>query len=341
MTKIDEKIPPGYKKTKVGVIPEEWDVLLFKDIAPLQRGFDLTNSQLEKGSVPVVYSNGIRNFHSIYKVKGPGVVTGRSGTIGKVTYVKENFWPHNTSLWVTNFHKNNPRFIYYFLLSLKLENYLSGSGVPTLNRNDIHSLKVGLPPLAEQGKIAEVLSKWDEGVEKSEKLIELKEKRKKALMQQLLTGKKRFPRFVQDSKVKSSNGEIPTTKSEVQDAKCDVRDTKFGNDYPTDWELTKIGELLVESRIAGTDGLRARKITVKLYGKGVFEKDEKTKGSANTKYFIRKKGQFIYSKLDFLNGAFGIVPDELNDFETTLDLPCFDFTSKVVPNFLLAYVSRE
>ena len=92
----------------------EWVSKTIGDIAPLQRGFDLPTGQINNGKFPVVYSNGIMNYHSSYKCVAPGLITGRSGTIGKFTYIEDGYyWPHNTSLWVTNFYDNNPKFIYY------------------------------------------------------------------------------------------------------------------------------------------------------------------------------------------------------------------------------------
>lgn len=82
---------PGY------VAP--WVCKKLCDIAPLQRGFDLPHSQLEDGHIPVIFSNGINAYHRVAMVKGPGVVTGRSGTIGKLHYVDGDYWPHNTTLW--------------------------------------------------------------------------------------------------------------------------------------------------------------------------------------------------------------------------------------------------
>lgn len=91
-----------------------------KDIAPLQRGFDLPTTEMCPGNYPVVMSNGIGGYHSTYKVNGPGVVTGRSGTIGKLQYIEDNYWPHNTTLWVTNFYGNNPKYIYYLYQNLEI-----------------------------------------------------------------------------------------------------------------------------------------------------------------------------------------------------------------------------
>tara|TARA_R110001592_G_scaffold72904_3_gene222801 strand:- start:1142 stop:2263 length:1122 start_codon:yes stop_codon:yes gene_type:complete len=168
---------------------QKWAEKPLKQIAPLQRGFDLPSSQLTMGPYPVVYSNGIVNYHNKYMVKAPGIVTGRSGTIGKVTYVTQDFWPHNTSLWVTNFHGNDTKFIYYLYLFIGLERFSTGSGVPTLNRNDVHDFRASLPPIHEQKAIAQVLSDTDALIQALEKKITKKKSIKKGVMQKLLTPK--------------------------------------------------------------------------------------------------------------------------------------------------------
>ena len=191
----NKHIPQGYKDSPLGIIPKEWKVKKVLDFAPLQRGFDLPTDKIVKGKYPVVYSNGILNYHDEYKAKGPGVVTGRSGTIGKVTYVESDYWPHNTSLWVTDFKGNSPKYVYYVYKYMGLSKFASGSGVPTLNRNDVHVSKIAIPPIEEQCHIVKVLELWDTAIEKQSELIEKLKLRKRALMQQLLTGKKRLPRF--------------------------------------------------------------------------------------------------------------------------------------------------
>ena len=165
------------------------------EIAPLQRGFDLPTSQLRSGPHPVVYSNGVLQHHERAMVKGPGVVTGRSGTIGKVHFIEKDYWPHNTTLWVTSFRENDPKFVYYLYTHLNLAQFLSGSGVPTLNRNDVHQHLIVCPPPREQRTIAEALSDVDDLLGSLEKLIAKKRAIKQAAMQQLLTGKTRLPGF--------------------------------------------------------------------------------------------------------------------------------------------------
>lgn len=115
--------------------------------------------------------------------------------------------------------------------------------------------------------------------------------------------------------------------------------TKFGI-IPNEWEIHTLSKHLVESRIPGTNGAIAKKLTVKLWNKGVFEKCEIHEGSENTTYYKRKKGQLIYSKLDFLNCAFGIIPEYLDGYESTQDLPCFDIEN-VNSYYLLAYITQR
>ncbi|OBZ33916.1 restriction endonuclease subunit S [Megasphaera sp. DISK 18] len=94
--------------------------------------------------------------------------------------------------------------------------------------------------------------------------------------------------------------------------------------FENDWERRKVGEFLTISKILGHTGLDAKKLTVKLWGKGIVSKSDAFKGSENTQYYIRHAGQFMYGKLDFLHAAFGIVPDNLDGYESTLDSPAFD-----------------
>ena len=139
----------------------EWEQRKVSEVAPLQRGFDLPFSQMEEGEYPVVMSNGIGGSHKDYKVKGPGVITGRSGTIGKVHYIEGDYWPHNTSLWVTDFKGNYPKFIYHLYQRIDLSQFGSGSGVPTLNRNDVHDSNVLVPSRDEQMQISTMLDHLD------------------------------------------------------------------------------------------------------------------------------------------------------------------------------------
>ena len=189
----EDGTPKGTKPSELGEIPEDWEVAKIGDFAPLQRGFDLPSSSRVDGKYPVVYSNGIVNTHCHFQVKGPGVVTGRSGTLGKVHYVEDDYWPHNTSLWVTKFNGTAPKFIYFVFTYIGFERFASGSGVPTLNRNDAHSYKVVIPTTeAEQTAIATILSDMDAEIQALEQRLGKIRQIKQGMMQELLTGKTRL-----------------------------------------------------------------------------------------------------------------------------------------------------
>ncbi len=152
---------PGREKlarvaSALGEIPEGWEAGRLDDVLVLQRGFDLPKAARVEGTIPIYAATGVTGFHNEARVKGPGVVTGRSGTIGDVLYVQEDFWPLNTALWVKEFPKAEPLYAYYVLSSLDLRQFNSGAAVPTLNRNAIHGLDALIPPRPLQKRFQEI-----------------------------------------------------------------------------------------------------------------------------------------------------------------------------------------
>lgn len=173
-----------------------------------------------------------------------------------------------------------------------------------VKKSDIERQSVVVPTPDQQQAIANILNTWDEAITTTQRLIANSYRQKQALADVLLSGKKRL----------------------------------LANHQ---WSSKPLSDLVTESRIVGSGGQTAQKLTVKLYGRGVVAKNEKRAGSDSTQYYRRRAGQFIYSKLDFLNGAFGIVPEELDGYESTLDLPAFDFAKKVDPRWFLHLISSE
>jgi type I restriction enzyme S subunit len=136
-------------------------------------------------------------------VQPPGVVTGRYGTIGELFYVPEPFWPLNTTLYVRDFHGNDPRFVYYHLQRFDFATFSGKSGVPGVNRNDLHTETIFLPiDISEQRAIADALSDVDGLLAALDRLIAKKRDLKQAAMQQLLTGQLRLPGFHGEWEVK-------------------------------------------------------------------------------------------------------------------------------------------
>lgn len=174
----------------------------FDDFIKLNRGFDLPDSQIEEGTYPVVASTNIKAFHSTYKVNGPMVVTGRSGSLGAVQYIEGKCWPLNTTLYVKDFKGNDPRYVYYFLKTMHLEQYNAGAGVPTLNQNHLHSLKINVHEKESQRRIASILSAYDNLIENNNKRIRLLEQMAENLYKEWFV---RF-RFPGHEKVEMENG---------------------------------------------------------------------------------------------------------------------------------------
>jgi type I restriction enzyme S subunit len=135
------------------------------DLVELKRGYDLPKSKREEGSVPIVSSSGVSDTHSEAKINAPGVVTGRYGTIGKVFYIEEDFWPLNTSLYVKDFKGNDPLFVYYLLQTISFSDYTDKGAVPGINRNHVHKAKVKAPSCKEmQRDIGEKLYQFEKRV---------------------------------------------------------------------------------------------------------------------------------------------------------------------------------
>jgi type I restriction enzyme, S subunit len=147
------------------------------DVLTFQRGFDITKAEQFEGAIPIVSSSGTSSYHNHWKVAGPGIVIGRKGTLGTTHFLASNFWPHDTTLWVKDFKGNDPKFLYYFLKTLHLENFDTGSSNPTLNRNHVHKITVRFPVLLEiQQKIAAILSVYDDLIANNQRRITLRER---------------------------------------------------------------------------------------------------------------------------------------------------------------------
>ncbi|EYE87345.1 hypothetical protein Q428_13795 [Fervidicella metallireducens AeB] len=301
------EIPEGYKKINNSIFPKDWHYKKIIDIAPLQRGFDLPSYEIENGKYPVCYSNGILNYHSKYKVKGPGIITGRSGTIGNVFYIEEDFWPHNTSLWVTDFKMNYPKFIYYIYNFIKLQKFNAGTGVPTLNRNDVHKFTIPVTNVVtEQQKIAQILSIWDRAIELKEKLINEKKEYKKGLMQNLLSGKIRLPGFEEK------------------------------------WEKTNVGEVLDFVRKEPIKNPQDYYLlTVKLHVKGIEATNKKPNVTEKGRpYFLREPNELLIGRQNFHNGGIGIVPENMKGFVASNAISSM-YAKKGLLKFYFYYFANE
>ncbi len=160
---------------------KNWISTTIGEQVTLQRGFDITVKEQRPGKIPVISSGGISSYHDTATVDGPGVVIGRKGTLGTVFYLENDFWPHDTTLWVKDFHGNDPKFVFYFFKNLDVSRLNVGSANPTLNRNHVHPINTLWPPLIEQRTVARILGSLDDKIEANRRMNETLEAMARAI----------------------------------------------------------------------------------------------------------------------------------------------------------------
>lgn len=265
-----------------------WKYCALGDVLTLQRGFDLPESDRRGGDIPIISSSGITGYHIVAKVHGPGVVTGRYGTLGEVFYIKGNFWPLNTTLYVRDFKGNDPLFLSYFLRTLNLAHQNSAGAVPGLNRNALHLLPVYIPPLPVQRKIASILSAYDNLIENNTRRISILEEMAQSLYQEWFVHF-RFPGHEQVKMVESELGMIPEG-----------------------WEVVKLGDIAHEIRRSinpeaidpetpyfGLEHLPRKSIALSEWG---------TAKEVQSTKLVFKKGEILFGKIRPYFHKVGVAP---------------------------------
>ncbi len=302
---------PGYKKTKVGWIPEEWGCVKLNEISNINPE-SITNktdrdytfyyidlSAVDEGKIEfpsnkIVFSSAPSRARRKVKENDILLSTVRPNLKGFV-YISfdVNDIICSTGYAVIRGEKGVVKqYLYHNLFSHNTERYfyrcVAGSNYPALNDSDVDNLTIPLPPLPEQKKITEILSAWDRAIEQVGKLIDAKSKLKKALMQQLLTGKLRFKEFV-----KTSNKQM----------------TRYGT-IPADWDYPKVDKVAKEVSTRNTNGDNVPVLfctkydglveSLKYFGRQVFSKDTST-------YKVVKRGQFAYATNHIEEGSIGML----------------------------------
>lgn len=214
MKQSTAKIPEGYKNTLLGIIPNEWEVKKIKEIGQVVTGNTPATSEKENYGDSYLFVSPadlsdlkyIKNtekklsligFEKSRKIPKGAVLFTCIGLIGKVGI---SLCDLSCNQQINAIICNELMFNEYLYYELRIRaskiKLIAGEQVlPIINKSDFENVKILIPPLPEQRKIAEVLSTWDRAIEKQTLLVEKLELRKKGLMQQLLTGKKRLPGF--------------------------------------------------------------------------------------------------------------------------------------------------
>lgn len=292
---VDPKIEPYASMVHIGpdnVVSNTGQLANLKSCSEL----GLISGKYEFDQEAIVYSKIRPNLNKVCKPNFKGVCSADMYPIWAKENLDIDFLLH---------YMLGPAF-YKIAVSMSMR-----TGMPKINRSDLNAVPVWLPPLPEQKKIAQILSTWDQAITTTERLVANSQQQKKALMQQLLTGKKRLH---------DNNGQP----------------------FAGEWQNCKIGKLLSESRISSNNNDPDNRLTVRLNLKGIEKREFRgTESTDATAHFIRKTGQFIYGKQNIHKGSFGIIPQEFDGFETSQDLPAFNFTGECDSVWFFHFVSQE
>ena len=209
-------------------VPEHWEVRRLKWVTRLQRGYDLPADRRVPGPFPVVSSGGFIGTHSESRCAGPGVAMGRYGSTEAVFYVEQDFWPHNTSLFVTHFHGNTQKWCYYLLRSITKADHAGKSAVPGLDRNDLFQIVVPVPPVNEQREVVRMIEvathDLNDAISAARREIDLLREYRTRLIADVVTGK---------FDVREAAARLPDEVEELEP--LDEADTLIdGEEEPTD-----------------------------------------------------------------------------------------------------------
>ena len=185
--------PASFEGSALGQIPAGWQVGRLDDLLVLQRGFDLPAQVRVPGPFPIIAASGPSGTHREAMVKGPGVVTGRSGVLGRVFLELGDYWPLNTTLWIKDFRAASPSYAYELLRLLDFKSYNAGSAVPTLNRNHIHGLPYVVPPRTCVDPFESIAGGLNERIRANEECAQTLATLRDTLLPRLISGQLRLP----------------------------------------------------------------------------------------------------------------------------------------------------
>ena len=274
-----------------------WQQRKLGELANITSGKSVISNQ-SHGAYAVLGSRGIIGHDDSYDYQGSFILIARVGAhAGHMYHYVGKVKISDNTIFLTS---QMISFLYCRLLAFNLKQLSFGTGQPLIKANELKSLLLTVPPTSsEQERIVGFFCVLDDLIAAAKKKADLLKLKKRYYLQAIFSQQLRFKGFTEP------------------------------------WQQRKYSDYLIESNIPGHDGSEANKLTVKLWGKGVVEKETVTAGSNATKYYIRHTGQLMYGKLDFLHAAFGLVPPELDGYESTADSPAFDILPSADPNFIL------
>ncbi len=253
MTETITKTKPGYKKTTLGWLPEEWEVARFNKIAIFNPKSDTLPDTFTYIDLESVKNGVLQKRNIIQKKDAPSRAqrllkkndvlfqTVRPYQKNNLFFLEEGNFVASTG-YAQIRAKKSCGFIFHLIQATYFNNQVlarcTGTSFPAISSNDLSKVLIKLPPLPEQQKIATILSTWDRAIANQQQLIAAKQQFKKGLMQQLLTGKQRFAGFEGEWETVTLN-ECCTVKGKYGIGAASV---PYNKELPRYLRITDIGD---------------------------------------------------------------------------------------------------
>ncbi len=225
-------------------IPENWVWCKLENILNVKYGKGLKKEIREDGEYPVYGSNGIVGFHNQSLTIGPTIIIGRKGSVGKVHYSQTKCWPIDTTYYVDQLSLIEYSFLYYLLSNIKLEELDKSTAIPGINRNDLYSISIPLPPLFEQQRIAEklesLLGKMKEAKALLDEIPEIIQNLRQSILAAACSG-----RLTEEWRQQNPNTVMRNLHNvEQEDVNADLAAAGYDlRDMPESWFVTSIKHL--------------------------------------------------------------------------------------------------
>jgi len=297
-----------FQETEIGEFPKEWEVKKLGDFLLFKNG-KRPNIINEEGEIPVYGANGIMGYTNDYLVNYDTIIIiGRVGAAGKVHLARGKIWVSDNAIYAINRNKSKAylNFIFYLLSYLNPGKFASKTTHPIITQKSLENLKVPLPPLEEQKRIANILSMIDSGIEAVDRAIAKLEGMKRALLNELLTGRIR---------VREENGKLTFYKE------TEFQETEIG-EIPKDWKLVKLSTIaediyygITAKAVEHKTGLKMLRTTdIKDYNVDWDSLPfcEITEKRGNIQRFLLKKGDIIIARAG-TTGVCVLVEKDLGD----------------------------
>jgi len=256
-------------------VKNNWEIKNLGEFIKLKYGFSLPEKDRVHGKIPVYGSSGIVGHHNTSSVKGPGIIVGRKGNVGAISFSNDDFWPIDTAYYIEeNKGFYDIKFLFFLLRTLSLNTFDTAAAVPGLSRDSFYNIETKIPSLPIQQKIASILSAYDDLIEVNERRIKILEDIARLIYKEWFV-KFHFPPARRSHSEGGGYKKAKMVESEL-DLSAEVS-TKVEM-IPERWEVRSVldieGVNLIKTKVKRYDGVKEYFATANVEGNNIIKDGE-------------------------------------------------------------------